>query len=203
VTSGTALQKTSGGDFERGLQRQDQRRVLALLPGEPAGRISTRSAGAVSLRVALTVPPGTETSSEPILCAPVPGARYYSLAGGYDPASATRRISCEIRALHNEQLTAALDAALRSVTAYAALTEAVLETQAVRLADPSVTSPALVEEVARQLSGYGLRLSFGPSWTPAPWAAASIGARGLEEALEGIFRVHPALRPERRTDTRQ
>ncbi len=203
MTSGTALQKTSGGDFERGLQRQDQRRVLALLPGEPAGRISTRSAGAVSLRVALTVPPGTETSSEPILCAPVPGARYYSLAGGYDPASATRRISCEIRALHNEQLTAALDAALRSVTAYAALTEAVLETQAVRLADPSVTSPALVEEVARQLSGYGLRLSFGPSWTPAPWAAASIGARGLEEALEGIFRVHPALRPERRTDTRQ
>lgn len=203
MTSETALQRTSGGDFERRLQRQDQRRILALLPGEPAGRISTRSAGAVSLRVALTVRPGTETSSEPILCAPVPSARYYSLAVGYDPASATRRISCEIRALHNEQLTAALDAALRSVTAHAALTEAVLETQAVRLADPSVTSPVLAKEVARQLSEYGLRPSFGPSWTPAPGADASVGARGLEEALEGIFRAHPALRPECRPATRR
>lgn len=141
--------------------------------------------------------------SEPILGDPVPGARYYSLARDYDPASATCRISCEIRALHGEQLTYALDAALRSVTAHAALTEAVLEIQAIRLAEPSVTPPKLVKKVARHLSEHGLRPSFGPSWTPAPGAGASVGARGLEEALKEIFRAHPALRPERWPCTRR
>lgn len=195
------FKRTSGGTFERRRQWQDQRLVLALLPAEPAGRIFTSSAGAVSLRVALTFRPGAEMPSRPILGDPVPGARYYYLARSYDPASATCRISCEIRALHDEQLTSALGVALRSVSAHAALTETVLETQAVRLAHTSATPPALVEEVALQLSKHGLRPSFGSSWTPAPGADASVGARGLEEILEEIFRAHPALRPERRPGT--
>ncbi len=132
----------------------------------------------------------------PILCAPPPGARFYSLTcKDDDVASATREISCEIRALHVEPLTAALEAVLRSVAAHAALTDAVLETGAVRLADPSATPAPLVETLARQLSDAGLRAGFGPSWAPAPGVDASVGIRGLEDAFETFLGAHPAWRP--------
>jgi hypothetical protein len=171
--------------------------VLALLPEEPAGRISTRNAGAISFRVTLKTRPGEGMPSGPILGDPSPGARFYSLVLADDPASATRQISCEIRALHDEQLTAALDSALRSVTARAALTEAVLETCAVRLADPSETPNSLVKELARRMSGAGLRATFGPSWTPVSDADVSVGTRGLEETFEGFLQAHPTWRPPR------
>jgi len=127
----------------------------------------------------------------PVLGDPPPGARFYSLARTCDTASGNTEISCEIRALCIEQLSGALEAVLRSVAAHAALTEAVLETRAVRLADPSAPSP-LVETLARQLSGAGLRPSFGPSWTPAPGADLSVGIRGLEDAFETFMVANPA-----------
>ena len=130
-----------------------------------------------------------------ILCAPPPGARFYSLTRTEDAASATREISCEIRALRLEELSTALEAVLRSVTAHAALTEAVLEARAVRLADPMVTSAPLAETLARQLSDAGLRSSLGPSWTPAPGANASVGTGDLEDAFRAFLGAHPALRP--------
>ena len=131
-------------------------------------------------------------TSDPILGDPTFGARYYALARDLDPFSATLRISCEIRALRNEQLTTALDTVLRSVTAHAALTEAVLETSAVRLAKPSSPPAALVEDLARQLGSAGFRVSFGPSWTPLAGADVSVGMRCMEEALEVFLRDQPA-----------
>lgn len=130
----------------------------------------------------------------PILGDPSPGARFYSLARAFDARSGDEELSCEIRALHVEQLTGALDAVLRSVAAHAALTEAVLETSAVRLADPSSAPSTLVETLARQMSDAGLRPSFGSSWTPAPGADLSIGTRGLEDALETFVAASPAWR---------
>lgn len=172
----------------------DEGCILALLPEEPAGRISTRNAGAISFRAALTRRPDEEKWAGLVLGDPTPGARFYSLIRTDDAASATREISCEIRALYAEQLTAALEAVLRSVTAHAALTEALLETQAVRIADPSATPAPLVEMLARQLSGVGLRASFGPSWTPVPGADASVGTRGLEDIFEAFLGAQPAWR---------
>ena len=64
-----------------------------------------------------------------------------------------------------------------------------------RLADPSGTSATLVETLARQLSGAGLRASFGPSWTPAPGADASVGTRGLEGFFEAFLGAHSEWRP--------
>jgi hypothetical protein len=122
------------------------------------------------------------------------GARFYSLARTCDAASGNMEISCEIRALHVGQLTGALEAVLCSVAAHAALTEAVLETRAVRLADPSAAPSPLVERLARQLSGAGLRPSFGPSWTPAPGVDLSVGTRGLEDAFETFMGANPAWR---------
>jgi hypothetical protein len=59
----------------------------------------------------------------------MPGAKFCFLVQTDHLESATRKISCEIRALYPEQLNGALDAVLRSVTVHAALTEAVLETR--------------------------------------------------------------------------
>ena len=83
---------------------------------------------------------------------------------------------------------------MRSVVAHAALTEAVLESHTVRLADPTATSSPLVETLARQLSDAGLRTSFGFSWTPAPNADLSVGIRGLEAAFESFVAANPVWR---------
>jgi hypothetical protein len=161
-----------------------EHRVLALLPEEPAGRISTRNAGAISFKAALSWRSGDEVPTELILGVPVPGARFFSLVETDDVASFTRHIFCEVRALYNEQMINALDAALRTVTTQAACTEAVLETRTVRLSGPSVPPAALVEELACQLWEARLPVSFGPSWTAVPDADISVGVRGLEEDFE-------------------
>jgi len=161
-----------------------------LLSEEPVGRISTHNAGAVSFWGTLSWHPDDGIPAGSVLGEPAPSARFYSLVQTEDVAAATRRISCEIRAFHSEELTGALDMALRSVTEYAALTEAVLETHAVRLADPSVAPAKLVEELARQLWGAGYRVSFGPSWVPVPGVTdISVGVRGLEDAFEAFLRA--------------
>lgn len=164
-----------------------------MLPEEPAGRISTGNAGAISFRAILWGRHDEERRDVPVLGDPPLGARFYSLVRTRDDATDNTEISCEIRALHVEQLTGALEAVLRSVAAHAALTEAVLETRVVRLADPSAPSP-LVETLARQLSDAGLHPSLGPSWTPAPGADLSVGTRGLEDAFETFLAAHPAWR---------
>lgn len=169
-------------------------RLLTLLPEEPAGRISTRNAGAISFRATLTAHPDGSVLSGPIIGAPVPGARFCHLTEKYDVASSTWEISCEIRALYDEQLGSALDAALRSVTSYAASTETVLEARAIRTAEPSVAPAAHVEELAWDLSSAGLRATFGPSWTPAPHGGLSVGVRGLQDAFQSFLQTHPVWR---------
>lgn len=166
-------------------------RILALLPEEPAGRISTRNAGAVFFESTLAWRPGDGVPPDPLLREPrAPGARFYSLVtSAVTPA--TRRISCEIRALDAGRLAGALDEALRSVTTQATLTGAVLETRAIRLAAPKSPPAALVEKLARQLWEAGFPVSAGPSWSPAPGNAdISVGVGGLEEALEAFLQEH-------------
>lgn len=124
----------------------------------------------------------------------MPGAKFCFLVQTDHLQSATRKISCEIRALYLEQLNGALDAVLRSVTVHAALTEAVLETRIVRLADPSEANPALAETLARQLSDRGLPVSSGPSWIPAPGADVSVGTQGSGGVLERFLWSHPGWR---------
>jgi hypothetical protein len=178
--------KSSAGDGEGSC------RVLSLLPEEPAGRISTRNAGAISFEATLKWQLDDGITAELVLDEPPTGTRFYSLAQVEDTVSAIRRVSCEVRAFYAEQLTSALDVLLRCVTTHAALSEAVVETRAVRLADPAVTFATLVEALARQLWDAGLPISFGPSWKPAPDADVSVGTRGLEEAFEAFLLTHPA-----------
>ncbi len=124
----------------------------------------------------------------------LPEAKLCSLVQTDDATSATRRISCEIRAFYAEELTGALNRTLRSVTNYAALTDAVLDTRAVHLVPPAVTPAALVERLARQLHSTKLPVSFGPSWTPISGADASVGTWGYEETMENFLLAHPVWR---------
>jgi hypothetical protein len=159
------------------------------------GRISTRNAGAVFFEASLSCCPGEKLPASSILSGGLaPEARLCSLVQTDEAAAATRRISCEIRAFYDEELTGALERTLRSVTNYAALTEAVLETRSVRLVPPAVTPATLVERLARQLQSTKLPVSFGPSWTPVFGADASVGTGGYEETLENFLLAHPAWR---------
>ena len=171
---------------------KESHHVLALLSEEPAGRISTRNAGAISFEATLKWQPDDGITAGLVLDEPAPGARFYSLTQDEDTVSAIRRVSCEVHAFCAEQLAGALDVLLRYVTTHAALSEAVLETRAVRLADPTVTDVTLVEALARQLWDAGFPVSFGPSWKPAPDVDVSVGIRGLKEAFEAFLLTHPA-----------
>ena len=107
-----------------------------------------------------------------------------------DPQTVTRRLAGEIRAFSPSELASALEAALRSVTAVAALTEAMLEVEAVRSAPPRLASPQAVEELARDLWSAGFPVRFGPSWETAAAADVYVGIGDGE--LKGFLQSHPS-----------
>ena len=156
------------------------------MQGEPAGTIATRTAGAVEFEATLSWRCPEDVPPEPML-RELPAARY-SITGG--PQTATRRLAGEIRAFSPSELGSALEAALRSVTALAALTEAMLEVRAVRTAPPRVASPRAVEQLARELWSAGFRVRFGPSWKSAAAADVYVGIGDGE--LQGFLRSHPS-----------
>ncbi len=118
-----------------------------------------------------------------------------SVAETQDPGSSWRRIiSGEIRALTQQELGSALDAVLRSVTTAAALTEAVLEVEAVRWATPKVGSASALQALARDLWEAGFPVRFGPSWTPVPGADVCVGVGGTNRDLGDLLSAHPSWR---------
>jgi hypothetical protein len=116
-----------------------------------------------------------------------------SVAETEDPGSAVRRIVGEIRALTQQELGSALDAVVRTVTTAAALTEAVLEVEAVPCVTPKATSPRALQELARDLWGAGFPVRFAPSWTPAPGADVCVGV-GANRDLGAFLSTHPSWR---------
>jgi hypothetical protein len=123
------------------------------------------------------------------------GTASISVAETQDPGSSGRRIiSGEIRALTQQELGSALDGVLRRVTTVAALTEAVLEVEAVRWATPKVGSARALQELARDLWEAGFPVRFGPSWTPAPGADVCVGVGGANRDLADFLSAHPSWR---------
>ena len=126
---------------------------------------------------------------------PGTGTARISVAETQDPGPTGRRIiSGEIRALSQQELGSALDAVIRGVTTAAALTEAVLEVETVRLAIPKVGSPRALQALARDLRGAGFPVRFGPSWTPAPGADVCVGVGGANRDLGDFLSTHPSWR---------
>ncbi len=106
-----------------------------------------------------------------------------------DPEATTRRLAGQIRAFTPVELASALEAALRTVTTVAALTDAILEVDVVRTLPPGVASPRALEELARDLWDAGFRVRFGSSWTPAQGADVCVGTGG---DLQDFLRAHPS-----------
>ena len=105
------------------------------------------------------------------------------------PEATARRLAGQIRAFTPAELASALEAALRTVTTVAALTDAMLEVGAVRTLPPGVASPRALEKLAIDLWGAGFRVRFGSSWTPTPGADVCVGTGG---DLQEFLRAHPA-----------
>ena len=167
--------------------------AVALLAEEPAGKIPTVSAGVARVEAALSCRPGDAPPPVPRLPEPPPGAVFIPAWEG-DPASATYRFSCEVRALRAAALAAALEGILRAVTARAALADAVLEARATRYAEPIVYPAPLVDRFARDLWEAGIRVSFGPSWVPNRDGGLAVGSGGSKGEIESFLRDHPAWR---------
>jgi hypothetical protein len=162
---------------------------VALLPGEPAGKIATRTAGVVKFRATLAWRRPEDLPLRPVL-PEIHGALRCSFAEHGDPEAARRWLAGEIRAFTPSELGSALEAALRSMTAVAALTEATLEVGAVRTVSPRVASARALETLARDLRDAGFRVRFGRSWTPALEADVWVGAG--DGALREFLRSHPS-----------
>jgi len=182
-----------GGPPGRGaggpLRAPRRRRIVALLPGEPAGTITTRAAGAIGFEATLAWRHPEEVPSEPVL-PELCGAARCSIVETEGPEEATRFLVGEIRAFSPAELGAALEAVLRRVMAVAGLTEAMLELGAVRSVPPRVASPRALEELAYDLWSAGFPVRFGASWAPAPEADVFVGSG--DGGLRGFLRSHPS-----------
>jgi hypothetical protein len=179
--------RTSSGLLVAG--ENSARRSVALLFDDPPGVIATRTAGVVEFKATLAwrspedVPPGP-------LIPDLQSAARCSITETEDPETATRCLAGEIRALKPSELGSSLEAILRAVTAVAALTEAMLEVDAVRTVPPGVPSARALEELARDIWGAGFRVRFGPSWTPGPGADVCVGVG--DDELQEFLRSHPS-----------
>ena len=92
-----------------------------------------------------------------------------------------RVLTGTIRAMTSEALGEGVGGFLRSISVYAARTDAVLETSVLRTAEPIVIPADVVGWVARRLAAAGVPVLFGRAWTPlTPGACCGVGVRGME-----------------------
>ena len=123
-----------------------------------------------------------------------------SVSESEDAEECTRRLSARIMALSEESLTAALDAAMRTVNETATLTEALLEARSVRLASPQNFPASTRKRLTRDLKEAGFESCFAPAWTPipgtvwgdAPVADIALGTRGLDNEFRDFLEGHPS-----------
>lgn len=161
--------------------------TVALLPEVPACTISTHTAGAVEFTASLTWRNQEDMSNNHIIqsISALDGFRVRStLRETGDLERVTRNVSGEILAMTEEDLGFALDAVLRAVGDVAALSEAVMETRAVRLASPREVPAWLVKRLGRDLSKAGFEVDSVPVWTAANGVDVCVGADGIREDLE-------------------
>lgn len=119
------------------------------------------------------------------------GSATRKLADSEDRANATRTLRAEITGFSRADIGAALEDALRSIAAYAALTEAVLQTCAIFGPPPRVVPAELLGSLARDLYGAGFTVRFASSLTPASDVCVPLGTRGAEKELRAFVDAHP------------
>ena len=111
----------------------------------------------------------------------------FRLSHSAGPEPTTRLVTGELRALDVRELSGALDLFLRTLTVEAALTDAVLETSAIRQSNPRSAPATLVSDAACKLWRSGFRVTFGPSWEPvAAETGLALGIAGDDGGLQEL-----------------
>ena len=174
-----------------GLVRAKSRLTAVHPTGDRAGTIATRTAGLVEFRATLSWDRVEEVPPVPTLPA-LPECVRCSVVETDDSGEGRREILGEILALSEEDLGSALETVLRSLTITAALSDALLETQANRVMLPASAPAATLQTLAIDLRNAGFRVRFAPSWTPVPEGRIGLGVMGAEEELKGFLEAHPS-----------
>lgn len=152
---------------------------------QPAGTLATRVAGSAELEATLWWrSPGDMPDTPDLL-----GARP-DFVFSEDRENAARTLRAGITGLTSADIAAALEDALRSIAAYAALTEAVLEARAIHGPPPRAVPEELLGSLARDLHGAGFTVGFAPSLTPTPGVGVPLGMRGAEKELRAFVDAH-------------
>jgi hypothetical protein len=107
-----------------------------------------------------------------------------------DEDTASHTVTGEVRAFCERNLRRAVDSVLRAISAASALSEAVLEARAVRVASPSATPATALEVLARDLRDAGFPVSFGRFWAAANDAGICVGTGG-DPGFREFLGEHP------------
>ena len=111
-----------------------------------------------------------------------------------DAETGRRGILGELLALSHRDLGSALQYVLRSLTASAALSDAVLETRAARVTPPVSAPATTLQALALDLRDSGFEVKFAPSWSPVPLGAIGLGTLGAEQELQSFIEAHHCWR---------
>lgn len=132
-----------------------------------------------------------DAPADALLPAAPDGARL-DLAEAALSGGTARGISGTLRALTERDLGAALERVMRDISVAAALSDAVLEMRARRVAPPRAAPPDALQALALDLWTAGFSVRFAPSWTPAPAGAVGLGLGGAGDGLRGFLADHPS-----------
>lgn len=173
------------------LARSAGERTLVLPTGEPAGTVATRTAGMAEFAATLLWDRTEDAPPGPTLPT-LPACVQCSVVETDAPGEARREVLGEVLALTRRDLGQALETVLRSLTATAALSGAVLETRVVRIAQPEAVPSGVVQALALDLWNAGFAVRFGLSWTPSQNGGVALGFRGAGAELRRFFGEHPS-----------
>ena len=156
---------------------------------DPAGTVATRTAGLLEFSATLSWNKVEDLPQGPTLAATPERARC-SFVETDDPETGRRGILGELMALSQGDLGLALQSVLRSLTASAALSDAVLETRAARVTPPASAPATTLQALALDLRDAGFQVRFAPSWTPVPVGTIGLGTLGAEQELQSFIEAH-------------
>ncbi len=161
--------------------------------GDPAGTVATRCAGLIEFSATLSYRRAEDVPEGPTLSA-LPETARCSVFEADDAAEVRREILGEILALSEEDLGSALETVLRSLTIAAALSDAVLETRAARVAPVRLAPATALQALALDLRDWGFAVRFAPTWTPVAEDEVGLGIGGAERELRSFLEAHPSWR---------
>ncbi|MBA2534669.1 MAG: hypothetical protein H0V21_06635 [Rubrobacter sp.] len=174
----------------RGLLRAESRLAAVHPTSDAAGTVATRSAGLIEFSAAFSYRRAEEVP-EALALPALPDTVRCSFVGTGDLEEGRREILGEIMALSETDLGIALETVLRALTITAALSNAVLQSRAARLAPVRQGPAAALQTLALDLRDAGFGVRFAPTWTPVAEGAVGLGIRGAEQELERFLEAHP------------